>query len=81
MPKFTEQQMSACLQEIAKKDGRSLRCIATEQNIHEATVRLHVEKLTAIESGEDRHPCILSKEEESTLAKCIVICKNGFVLQ
>ena len=37
MPKFTEEQMSACLQDIAKKDGRSLRRIATEHHIHEAT--------------------------------------------
>ena len=83
MPKFTEQHMSACLQEIAKKDGRSIRRIAAEHNIHDATVRLHVKKLKAIESGEDRswkvgRPCILSMEEESTLAKCIVVCKNGF---
>ena len=51
MQKFTEQQMSACLQEIAKKDGRLLRCIAAEHNIHEVTARLCVKKLTAIEWG------------------------------
>ena len=54
MPKFNEQQMSVCLQEIAKKYGSSLRRIAAEHNIHEATVRLHVKKLKAIESGEDQ---------------------------
>ena len=84
MAKFADERMSACLQDIAKKYGRSLRCIATVHNNHEATVRLRVKKLKAIESGEDQyrkvgHPCILWKEEEMTLAQCInVICKNGF---
>ena len=75
MPKFTEEQMSDCLQDIPKRYGRSLRHIVAEHNIHEATVRLHVKKLKAIESGKDQYrkvgrPCILSKEE-TTLAECI----------
>ena len=47
MPKFTEEQMSACLEDIAKKDGRSLRRIAAAHNLHEATVRLRIKKLKA----------------------------------
>ena len=54
MPKFTEQPMSARLQEIAKKDGRLIRCISTEHNIHDATVSMRIEKLKAIDSREDQ---------------------------
>ena len=81
MPKFTEVQMSACLEDIAKKDGRSIRRIAAAHNLHEATVRLRIKKSKAAEDPLRKvgRPTILSKEEETTLANCInVLCKNGF---
>ena len=83
MPSYTEEQMSACLKEIDKKDGRSLRKIAAGFSIHEATVRLRLKRRQQIELGETPkkvgRPTVISAIDEACLAECItVLCKNGF---
>ena len=84
MPSYTEENMSACLKEVDKKDGRSLRKIAAEFGIHESTVRLRLKKRLQIESGAEPpkkvgRPTVISATDESCLAECIsVLCKNGF---
>ena len=69
--KFSEEQMTACLVEVEKNEGRSLRAIAGEFDLPESTVRMRLKRRSQVAVGvvppKLVRPTIISLEEEATM--------------
>ena len=80
--KFTEEQMTACLVEVEKNEGRSLRAIGGEFDLPESTVGMRLKRRNQVAAGvappKLGRPTIISPEEEAILAQCIgTLCRIG----